>query len=162
MTQSPQAASLVPHLAKVSTQIGIDYISEKSAHGAAKPMPGGNYPLMVHTERARTKLPGEAEPIWPDPGWRMLGPAYPRDKCLHELIEEQVERTPDAVAVMYEGALLSLSRAKSAGEPAGASSNGPRCRPGDACRTFPGTIARAFGCGSRSAQVGRGERAAGP
>jgi aspartate racemase len=27
---------------------------------------------------------------------------YPRDKCVHQLFEEQVERTPDAVAVIFE------------------------------------------------------------
>jgi amino acid adenylation domain-containing protein len=32
---------------------------------------------------------------------------YPgRDRCLHELIEAQIERTPDAVAVVFEGASL--------------------------------------------------------
>ena len=29
-------------------------------------------------------------------------PDYPREKCVHELFEEQVERTPDAVAVVFE------------------------------------------------------------
>ena len=28
--------------------------------------------------------------------------AYPQEKLIHELFEEQVERTPDAVAVVYE------------------------------------------------------------
>ncbi|NER33981.1 MAG: amino acid adenylation domain-containing protein [Oscillatoria sp. SIO1A7] len=28
--------------------------------------------------------------------------AYPQDKCIHQLFEEQVERTPDAVAVVFE------------------------------------------------------------
>ena len=28
-------------------------------------------------------------------------------ECVHELIEEQVERTPEAVAVVYEGRQLS-------------------------------------------------------
>ena len=27
---------------------------------------------------------------------------YPRDKCIHQLFEEQVEKTPDAVAVVFE------------------------------------------------------------
>jgi amino acid adenylation domain-containing protein len=31
---------------------------------------------------------------------------YPQDKCLHDLFEEQVERTPDAVAVVYGGQQL--------------------------------------------------------
>ena len=31
-----------------------------------------------------------------------LGAEYPRDKCIHQLFEEQVERTPEAVAVVWE------------------------------------------------------------
>lgn len=33
--------------------------------------------------------------------WNNTEVDYPRDKCLHDLFEEQVERTPDAVAVVY-------------------------------------------------------------
>src|SRR5437868_6983802 len=32
--------------------------------------------------------------------------AYPEDSCLQQLIEDQVERTPDAVAVVYKGTQL--------------------------------------------------------
>src|SRR4029453_4723100 len=32
---------------------------------------------------------------------------YPSQVCIHELFEEQVERMPDAVAVVYEDAWLS-------------------------------------------------------
>jgi surfactin family lipopeptide synthetase A len=35
-------------------------------------------------------------------GWNRTEVSYPRDRCLHELVEEQVERTPEAVAVSYE------------------------------------------------------------
>ena len=35
-------------------------------------------------------------------GWNHTGAEYPRDKCVHELFEEQVERDPDAVAVVFE------------------------------------------------------------
>ena len=28
---------------------------------------------------------------------------YPEDRCLHQLFEEQAARTPEAVAVMFEG-----------------------------------------------------------
>jgi amino acid adenylation domain-containing protein len=33
--------------------------------------------------------------------WNATGTDYPRDKCVHELFEEQVERTPDAVALEF-------------------------------------------------------------
>ncbi|MGK7880967.1 MAG: amino acid adenylation domain-containing protein, partial [Crocosphaera sp.] len=34
--------------------------------------------------------------------WNETKADYPKDKCIHQLFEEQVERTPDAVAVVYE------------------------------------------------------------
>ena len=34
--------------------------------------------------------------------WNRTERDYPRDKCVHQLFEEQVERTPDAVAVVFE------------------------------------------------------------
>ena len=34
--------------------------------------------------------------------WNDTAVDYPRDKCVHQLFEEQVERTPDAVAVVFE------------------------------------------------------------
>lgn len=34
--------------------------------------------------------------------WNDTKTEYPRDKCIHELFEEQVERTPDATAVVFE------------------------------------------------------------
>jgi amino acid adenylation domain-containing protein/non-ribosomal peptide synthase protein (TIGR01720 family) len=35
--------------------------------------------------------------------WNNTQAEYPRKCCIHELVEAQVEQTPDAVAVMYEG-----------------------------------------------------------
>ncbi len=34
--------------------------------------------------------------------WNATGREYPRNKCIHQLFEEQVERTPEAVAVIFE------------------------------------------------------------
>jgi amino acid adenylation domain-containing protein len=34
--------------------------------------------------------------------WNQTEREYPRDKCVHQLFEKQVERTPDAVAVVFE------------------------------------------------------------
>jgi len=39
-------------------------------------------------------------------GWNETAVEYPKDKCLHELFEEQVERSPGTVAVVYEGRSL--------------------------------------------------------
>ncbi|MEI8290218.1 MAG: amino acid adenylation domain-containing protein [Verrucomicrobiota bacterium] len=38
--------------------------------------------------------------------WNRTEREYPREKCIHHLFEEQVERTPDAVAVAFEDATL--------------------------------------------------------
>jgi amino acid adenylation domain-containing protein len=35
--------------------------------------------------------------------WNDTGADYPKHKCIHELFEEQVERTPHAIAVEFEG-----------------------------------------------------------
>ena len=34
--------------------------------------------------------------------WNSTQAVYPKDKCIHQLFEEQVEKTPDAVAVVFE------------------------------------------------------------
>ncbi len=39
--------------------------------------------------------------------WNNTTVDYPRDRCIHELFEQQVERRPDALAVTFEGEQLS-------------------------------------------------------
>ena len=48
-------------------------------------------PLLTEPERHRLLVE-----------WNATQTDYPRDKCIHELLEEQVERTPDAVALFFE------------------------------------------------------------
>ncbi len=48
-------------------------------------------PLLTDTERHQ--LLGE---------WNVTKRNYPKNKCLHQLFEAQAEKTPDAVAVVYE------------------------------------------------------------
>ncbi|MFN6515779.1 MAG: non-ribosomal peptide synthase/polyketide synthase [Nostoc sp. CreGUA01] len=38
--------------------------------------------------------------------WNDTSVDYPQDKCIHQLFEEQVERTPDAIAVVFENQKL--------------------------------------------------------
>ena len=52
-------------------------------------------PLMTQAERHRLLVE-----------WNDTDKDYPSDKRIHELFEEQVERTPDAVAVVFEGEAL--------------------------------------------------------
>jgi amino acid adenylation domain-containing protein len=35
--------------------------------------------------------------------WNDTAPDYPRDKCIHQLFEEQAEKTPDGIALEFEG-----------------------------------------------------------
>ena len=45
--------------------------------------------------------------------WNDTEVEYPRDKCVHELFEEQVERTPDAIAVVFEDQQLTYRQLNS-------------------------------------------------
>ena len=38
--------------------------------------------------------------------WNDTAADYPKDTCIHELFEAQVERTPEAIAVQFEGKQL--------------------------------------------------------
>ena len=38
--------------------------------------------------------------------WNKSGAEYPKDRCIHQLFEAQVERSPNAVAVVFEGRQL--------------------------------------------------------
>ena len=42
-------------------------------------------------------------------GFNATQAAYPKDALIHELFEQQVERTPEALAVQYEGQSLTYS-----------------------------------------------------
>ncbi len=41
--------------------------------------------------------------------WNETAAEYPHDQCLHQLFEQQVERTPDAVAVIFDDARLTYA-----------------------------------------------------
>jgi amino acid adenylation domain-containing protein/non-ribosomal peptide synthase protein (TIGR01720 family) len=42
--------------------------------------------------------------------WNNTTQEYPQDKCIHQLFEEQVERNPDAIAVVFEGFELTYQK----------------------------------------------------
>src|SRR5215475_5511103 len=55
-----------------------------------------DFPLLTEAERHQLLVE-----------WNDTKRDYPKDKCIHQLFEEQVERTPDAVAVVFEEQQLS-------------------------------------------------------
>ena len=54
--------------------------------------PVSQVPMMAETERERILVQ-----------WNVTGVEYPRDRCIHQVFEEQVRRAPQAVAVVYGG-----------------------------------------------------------
>jgi amino acid adenylation domain-containing protein/non-ribosomal peptide synthase protein (TIGR01720 family) len=63
--------------------------------------------MVAEPERALDRLPlltaAEQRQIME---WNASGIDYPRNRCVHELFEQQVERTPNAIAAVFEGASL--------------------------------------------------------
>jgi amino acid adenylation domain-containing protein len=53
-------------------------------------LPVSKLPLLTASERCQLVE------------WNQTQSSHPQDKCIHQLFEEQVERTPDAVAVVFE------------------------------------------------------------
>ena len=74
---------------------------------------------VADTDRRLSELPlltdAELQQLVVD--WNRMEVAYPQDRCLHQLFEEQVDRTPDATAVVFEAQAVNVSRAQPARQP---------------------------------------------
>ena len=68
----------------------------KLAEGAAGQL--ADLPLLTDVERTQVLE-----------GWNATAAVFPQDMCVHELFEEQVRRTPDAVAVSCDGRITTYS-----------------------------------------------------
>lgn len=55
----------------------------------------GNLPILTDAERRQLLV-----------SWNDTGRAFPRNKCIHHLFEEQVSRTPDNAAVVFDDQML--------------------------------------------------------
>ncbi|NEQ78177.1 MAG: amino acid adenylation domain-containing protein [Okeania sp. SIO2C9] len=64
--------------------------------------PISQLPLMTELERDQILLE-----------WNNTKTDYPKDKCIHQLFEEQVQKTPDALAVVFEQQKLTYSQLNS-------------------------------------------------
>ncbi|WNG58277.1 amino acid adenylation domain-containing protein [Archangium gephyra] len=80
--------------AHVDRMLGqLRHLLESMATWPERPLAG----LPLLSERERHQLLVE---------WNDTRAEYPRELCIHQLVEAQVERTPDAVAVEFEGQRL--------------------------------------------------------
>ena len=64
--------------------------------------------MVANDQQTVARLPlmseGERRQVLEE--WNQTEAAYPADRCIHELFETQVEQTPEAVAVVFEGEAL--------------------------------------------------------
>ena len=67
--------------------------SPKILSKAQSNSPNGSSEILILTEAERHKLLVE---------WNNTQTEYPRDLCIHQLFEEQVKQTPEAVAVVFD------------------------------------------------------------
>ncbi|MBV9774839.1 MAG: amino acid adenylation domain-containing protein, partial [Gemmatimonadetes bacterium] len=81
------AERMAGHLARVLEQVAAD--------------PGRRLPELA--------LMGAAERAQVVEGWNRTGEDFPAGRCIHHLFEAQAERTPDAVAVVFEEASLTYA-----------------------------------------------------
>ena len=81
--------------------------------------------------------------------WNDTARGYPADRCVHQLFEEQVGRTPEAVAVVFENQQLTYRELNCAVQSTGSLSARSGCGPGDVggdlLGAFPGDGRRSDG-----------------
>jgi natural product biosynthesis luciferase-like monooxygenase protein len=65
---------------------------------ANRDVPFNDLPILDANERNRLLV-----------DWNATATAYPRNHCVHQLIEEQTDRTPDAIALAYRDRSLSYA-----------------------------------------------------
>ena len=69
----------------------------------------GHFQILLEGIVANPEQPISGLPLLTDPEkhqllveWNDTKTDYPKDKCIHQLFEEQVEKSPDAIAVVFE------------------------------------------------------------
>ena len=74
--------------------------------------------------------------------WNDTKTDYPKDKCIHQLFEEQVEKTPDAIAVVFEDQQVTYRELNNRANQLAHYLQQARRRPGSAGRHLHGTLHR--------------------
>jgi amino acid adenylation domain-containing protein len=96
-------------------RVGLTYSTDLFERGTAVRMLGHLARVLEQVAAdpdvrlSRLQLLGEAERALVLRAWNGTEAEVPADRCIHELFEAQAARTPDAVAVVYEGEALSYA-----------------------------------------------------
>ena len=101
-------------------------------------------PLLSETERQQLLME-----------WNGCKTDCPQDLCIHQLFEAQVERTPDAIAVVFEVRAVDVSRVEPPRQSTGASLAGVGSRTRGTGGNLPGAL---VGGGHRIAGHSQGRR----
>ena len=80
----------------------------RAIHAQSAPTSAGVVTSDVE-EVGRLRILGESERHRILFEWNDTSAEFPLDKCVHEMFEEQVVRTPDAQALVFEGASISYA-----------------------------------------------------
>ena len=90
---------------------GTDSQSRKRLEALAPPRRRSAAGLTAHETQEADRLPliDQAERHRVLVEWDATEADIPQDKCVHELVEAQVARTPDAIAVVFDGERLTYA-----------------------------------------------------
>jgi amino acid adenylation domain-containing protein len=90
----PDGASLIgPETGRILTFRGSQTLLEAVADDPDRRL--AELPMLTDTEHQQLLI-----------DWNQTTVDYPKDRCLHELVEEQAERTPEAVAAVFKSTQL--------------------------------------------------------
>ncbi|HEU4883295.1 MAG TPA: amino acid adenylation domain-containing protein, partial [Longimicrobium sp.] len=94
---------------------GLNYATDLFERGTAERMLGHLARVLeqvasdADVRLSRLELLGEAERARVLDDWNRTAAEVPADRCIHELFEAQVDRTPDAAALVFEDETLSYA-----------------------------------------------------
>ncbi len=89
-----------------ATELGVEEIKAAAAYYTNVLEAIAREPLAQHNTVSLLS-PKEQQQLLVE--WNNTSAFYPQDKCMHQLFEEQVERTPDALAIIFKGRRLTYS-----------------------------------------------------
>jgi amino acid adenylation domain-containing protein len=107
--------SLMPRATAQGLRVGLNYSTDLFERGTIERMLGHLARVLeqvaadADVRLSQLELLSAEERGLVVDAWNRTAAEYPADQCIHELFQEQAARTPDAVAVVFEGAPLTYA-----------------------------------------------------